>query len=362
MLQIRCTDCHSAYPDSGMPHRCPQCGGIFDYDGPFPIQKTDLEKTGTSIWQYKNSFRLSSQHAPVSMGEGKTPLLMRTLDGQTLGFKMESSNPSGSYKDRGTSLLVTELKGRNISFAVEDSSGNAGASFATYCSWAGIDCKIFVPESASGAKLAQISRSNAELIKVPGARSNATQALLDTLQNDSAVYASHAWQPFSLPGIATIAYELVEELGKAPGTVFAPLGHGGLFLGLMRGFNALYEGKLIQQMPKLIGVQGLGFHPLVAHFHPEMGIASEPTAESLAEGVRIQEPARFDQILAMSKIMDCDFVACSNAELEKAISELWKMGIYVEMTSALVWAAFRKNLKKLPEPIIFILTGSGLKY
>jgi threonine synthase len=362
MLQIRCTSCHSAYPESSMPYRCPRCGGIYDYDGPFPIQRADLANPGTSIWQYKNSFGPSSQHAAVSMGEGKTPLLMRTLNGQSLGFKMESSNPTGSYKDRGTSLLLTELKSRNISFAVEDSSGNAGASFATYCSWSGIDCKIFVPESASGAKLAQISRSNAELITVPGARANATQALLNSLQSDSVVYASHAYQPFSLPGIATIAYELVQELGAAPGTVIAPVGHGGLFLGLMRGFTALYEGKLIQQMPAMIGVQGLGFHPLVAHFHPEMSTACEPAIESLAEGVRIQEPARFEQILAMSKIMNCDFVACSNPELENAISELWKMGIYVEMTSALVWAAFRKSLKKLPEPIIFILTGSGLKY
>ncbi len=362
MLQIQCNACHSIYPESGMPYRCPQCGGIYDYDGPFPIHSSDIKNSGTSIWQYQNSFGPSSQCEPVSLGEGKTPLLKRTLHGQLLGFKMESNNPTGSYKDRGTSLLTAELKRRNIAFAVEDSSGNAGASFATYCSWAGIDCKIFVPESASGVKLAQISRSNAKLVKVPGARANATRVLMESIITEAAVYASHAYQPFSLPGIATIAYELVQDLGKAPGTVIAPVGHGGLFLGIMRGFNALYQGKIIPHMPAFVGVQGLGFHPLVAHFHPEGLGTADTTVESMAEGVRIQEPARFDQIVAMCKTVDCDFVACTNDELEQAIVELWKMGIYVEMTSALVWAAFRKSIRKLPEPIIFIMSGSGLKY
>jgi threonine synthase len=362
MQQIRCEDCGQPYPDQGFPHRCVNCGGMFDYDAPFTIHQTDLNHKETSLWQYRHAFGLSNECDPVSLGEGKTPLLCKTINGQSMGFKMESNNPTGSYKDRGTTILATELKARGIPFAIEDSSGNAGASFATYCTWAGLQGKMFVPESASGAKLNQIKRSNAILQTVPGERKNATNAVMQAIASEGAVYASHALQPFILPGIATIAYELVEELQQCPGTILAPVGHGGLFLGIMRGFDALYQQKIIQHTPLLIGVQAMGYHPFVSLFHPEYSVPNELTEESLADGVRIHEPSRFRQIKKMTDTMKCDFIACTNDELRVAVNELWKMGLYIESTSALVWAAYRKITKKLPEPIIFILTGSGLKY
>lgn len=361
-MKIQCESCQSEYPDDGMPYRCPSCGGLYDFDGPFPINSTNLVASGTSLWQYQDSFGLPMDRIPVSMGEGKTPLLLRQWQGIQLGFKMESYNPSGSYKDRGTTLLATELQARGISAVVEDSSGNAGASLATYCSWADIDCRIFVPTSASGAKISQIRRSNARLEMVPGARENASLAVVEAVNNEAAVYASHAYSPFTLPGIATIAYELFQSLGKAPGTVLAPVGHGGLFLGIMRGFDALFKQQIISQMPTFVGVQAAGYHPLVTHFHANFRQEIDESIETLAEGVRIQQPSRFNQILAMCDNLNFDFVACTNDELEKALPELWRMGLYVEMTSALVWAAYRKFQRKLPEPIVFILTGSGLKY
>ena len=257
--------------------------------------------------------------------------------------------------------MVTEIAARKIPFVVEDSSGNAGASLATYCSWAGIDCKIFIPESASGNKLLQIKRSNAHVQTVPGPRKNASNAVLTALNEMNAIYASHAYQPFSLPGIATIAYELVVDLGKVPGTVFIPVGHGGLFLGIMRGFEALYQQKIIPQLPKFIGVQGKGYEPFVNTLHPEVKNHGQ-VDESLAEGVRITYPSRIQQIISMAEKSDCEFIACDNNELEAALQECWKMGLYVEITSALVWAAYRKKMNKFSGPIVFIMSGSGLKY
>ena len=354
MIGIRCEQCGASYPNSGMPHHCEKCGGMFDYDGPFPITKDVLQEPTSSLWQYRSSFGLSPSVEAVSLGEGNTPLLRKMVDGHELAFKMESNLPTGSYKDRGTTLLVSELKNRAIPFAVEDSSGNAGASFATYCSWAGVNAKIFIPESASGAKRKQIERSNAQLQTVPGARANATQAVMQAVE-EGAVYASHAFQPFLLPGIATIAYELFTEMQTCPGTIIAPVGHGGLFLGIMRGFDALYQQKIISKTPFFLGVQGAGYTPFLSNPDTE-------ERETLADGVRIKTPSRYSQIMKMTSKVNCEFTACSNESLQSALLELWKMGLYVEITSALVWAAYRQISRKLPEPIVFILTGSGLKY
>ena len=75
-----------------------------------------------------------------------------------------------------------------------------------------IRCKIFVPESASGPKRTQIEMFGAELVRVPGPRSEAAKAVLQEAEK-GVVYGSHAYMPFGLTGIATISYELVEQLG-----------------------------------------------------------------------------------------------------------------------------------------------------
>ncbi len=129
-------------------------------------------------------------------------------------------------------------------------SGNAGASFAAYAAKAGIQARVFVPEYASGPKSQQIAAYGAELVRVPGPRSAAADAVLAEARAGKA-YASHAYLPFGLAGYATIAFELYEAMGDAPGTIVAPVGHGGLLLGLVRGFRALQASGAITNMPQI---------------------------------------------------------------------------------------------------------------
>ncbi len=142
--------------------------------------------------------------------------------------------------------LTAWLQARKITEAVEDSSGNAGASFAAYAARAGINARIFVPESAGGPKLQQIEAYGAELVTVPGSRSNASMQAIKAAGEGQA-YASHAYLPFNLPGYATTSYEIFEQLGnQMPGAVILPAGQGGLLLGMARGFESLRIGNRIK--------------------------------------------------------------------------------------------------------------------
>ena len=180
---------------------------------------------------------LSEIKRPVlSLGEGNTPLISATAFGRDVYFKCEYANPSGSFKDRGSATLSPSCYSRGVSEAIEDSSGNAGASFAAYAARAGIKARVYVPEDASGPKRKQIEFYGAELVAVPGPRSNAAEAARRAAEGGM-VYASHAYLPFNLPGYATCAYEIVEQLGQAPGAVILPAGQGGLLLGMGRGFQ-----------------------------------------------------------------------------------------------------------------------------
>ncbi len=363
MPTIRCLDCRQPYPNEGVPFRCPSCGGVFDYDDAPWFSLTDLQNHLPGYWRYRSSFDLIEGAPVVTLGEGNTPLLWEVIADQPVGLKMESLNPSGSYKDRGSAVLVSQLLGRGVSEAVEDSSGNAGASFAAYAARAGLKCRIYVPESASGPKRRQIEMYGADLIAVPGPRSEAARAVLQEAEKGTP-YASHAYLPFGLMGIATIAYEIWEQMGRtAPGSLIAPVGHGGLLLGILRGFSALKKTGYIQRAPYYVGVQAAACDPVVRAFYKGLDAMDDAgEGDTLAEGVRVRRPVRGKALINEIQASGGEFLAVDEGEIYDSFTDLGKRGYYVEPTSALVWAAVKKRLTELPQPVVAVISGNGLKY
>ncbi len=363
MLSIHCTNCGRPYPTDHLAFRCPVCTGIFDLTQ-FPEYRHDLLQDSASrpgIWRYRPLLGLPAKAPEITLGEGNTPLVWGEVDGRQVGFKLEYLNPSGSFKDRGSAVLASLLKSHGVEEAVEDSSGNAGASFAAYAGRAGIRARIFVPESASGPKRAQIAMYGAEIISVAGPRSNAAQAVRKAA-DDGLVYASHAFLPQLLTGYATLAYELVEQLSGPPGTVIVPAGQGNLLLGIGRGFQSLLEAGRIDHLPRLVGVQARACAPLWAVFHHGIaGYSWVTEGETLAEGVRIYQPLRGDAVLQVVEKSQGTFIAVDEDQIIPGRDQLARQGFYVEPTAAMVWSAIRQLPLDLPEPVVAILTGSGLK-
>jgi threonine synthase len=358
---IVCTNCRQPFPESGVPYRCPNCGGLYDYD-PWPaFDPSSVESGMPGLWRYRHTFELPEQAPVVSLGEGITALVFDEMFGHQVAFKLDYLNPSGSFKDRGSTLLVSFLKSRHVHSAVEDSSGNAGSSFAAYAARGGIQAKIFVPDYASGPKRAQIEAYGAQIVRVLGPRSNAAEAVKKAAQQ-GAVYASHAFLPQLMPGYASLAYEIVEQLGSAPGTVVVPAGQGTLLLAIGRGFEALKRAGVIQELPRLVGVQARACAPLWAVFnYGAAGLGWVTEGETLAEGVRIKHPVRGDALLQIVAKSGGRFVAVDEEEILPGRDQLAQRGFYVEPTSAIVWSALEQIAEQALDPIVVILTGSGYK-
>lgn len=361
-LPVACTNCRRPFPDEGLPFRCPTCGGIYDYTATLAYDPARVDENRPGIWRYRHSFGLPEEAPDVTLGEGQTPLVWGAgPGGRRVAFKLEGLNPTGSFKDRGSAVLASLLKARNITQAAEDSSGNAGASLAAYAGRAGIRARIFVPDSAAGPKRAQIEAYGAEVVRIMGPRSNAGEAVLRAAQ-DGMVYASHAYLPFLLAGYATLAYELAAGLGRAPGAVLVPAGYGNLLLAIGRGFAALRAAGVIEQLPKLVGVQPRACAPLWAVFHyAGAGFGWVTEGDTLAEGTRIKHPLRGDAVLQAVMESGGTFVAVDEDEILPGRDALAHQGLYVEPTSAMVWSALEQLGGDLPEPVVAVLTGSGLK-
>jgi threonine synthase len=359
--EFGCTQCGAPYPSDGLPYRCEKCGGLFDIRSVPTLQPSDIDPTKPGLWKYWKTFGLSHYPQDLFMGEGNTALVWDNIDGKKVGYKLEYQNATGSYKDRGSSVLTAHLLERNIQTVVEDSSGNAGASLAGYCARSGIHAKIYVPESASGPKRQQIERYGAELVPVPGPRSEAAKQVLQAIQSDIP-YASHAYLPFGMAGIETIAYELWEQCDGKVGSVIVPVGHGSLLLGIMRGFNSLYLSGVLEELPMFFGVQAGNCAPVYLDFIGKKRTSRLLSNPTVAEGVRVSEPVRAAEIIKGIKKNNGKIIAVDEENILVSRNQLAKRGIYVEPTSAIVWSAFEVIKSEIPEPVIMIMSGSGYKY
>ncbi len=361
MLPWKCSNCGQPYPEDTLPYRCPRCGGVFDRAEPLTYDAAAIAPERPGIWRYAPLWGWAEAVAPISLGEGATPLVWTKGFDRRIALKLEYLNPTGSHKDRGTAPLVGLLRARGVTEAVEDSSGNAGASFAAYAARAGIRARIFVPAYASGPKRAQIAAYGAEVTAVEGPRSRAAEAVRQAAEA-GAVYASHAYLPFGLDGFATIAWELAEQMDTPPGAIVAPVGQGSLLLGVARGAEALVRAGVWPQMPLLVGVQALACAPLYALARGgREALAWVTEGETLAEGVRILRPVWGDALMAFLSRHPSAFVAVDEDAIRQGRQELARRGFYVEPTSAIVWDALAQIASWAPDPIVLILTGSGLK-
>jgi threonine synthase len=359
---FNCVGCGEPYPEGSLPYRCTACGGIYDFSSPLrygPISRTDRDKG--SLERFLESFPIPPGASFISMGEGYTPLIYTETNGEQVFLKCEHLNPTGSFKDRGTAVLVSALYAAGVREAVEDSSGNAGASFAAYAARAGIGAKVFVPDYASGPKCGQIEAYGAEIVRVPGPRSATSEAVQEEAAS-GAIYASHAYLPHGLAGMATVAYELYEQLGTAPGSVIMPVGQGSLLLGVYRGFNAMLDADVIDRVPQIVGVQAVACAPLHTRFMagPE-ALEEVREGETIAEGIRILRPHRADAIMEAVISSSGRIIAVDEDAIRIGHAALGRLGVFVEPTSAVVWPALHEVLDELSKPVVAVLTGSGFK-
>ena len=358
MTEYICRDCSALYPKTGLPDKCPNCGGSFslvnlDYTSP-------LSESGKfqGIWKYVKSFGLPENYPVSYLGEGNTPLVPVNIEGRQFWAKLENLNPSGSFKDRATAVLTSVLRGRNLLKVIEDSSGNAGGSLALFGSAFGIQCRIYIPSGTSGPKRRQIEVCGAEVVQVDGPRENAHKAALDAVYSEGLPYASHAAQPFGMAGIATIAFEIFASLGEMPSSVYCPIGHGSLFTGILMGFDALVRAGLALTRPRMIGVQPKACAPIVSAWKQQPfpgGLGS-----SLAEGTMVENPARLPEIIALLDRERDQIVSVTESEIAEAHRSMIRAGLYIEPTSAMVLAASKKVSETIGKSVL-IISGSGLK-
>lgn len=364
-MKFKCSQCNTTYKVTPLRYKC-DCGS------PLTLQKNtshpNIEDTSiNSLWRYRTSLPISPDTEIVTLGEGMTPIIALDDAADSKHYvKLDYLCPTGSYKDRGASVLITHLKSLGVNEVVEDSSGNAGAAIAAYCARAGIHCTIYCPESTSESKLKQIAAYGAAIELVTGNRMATTEAV--KLAAANTCYASHNWHPAFLEGTKTIAYEIVDQFhGLAPSHVLCPVGFGSIYLGLYIGFREMYDEGIIENVPRLLGVQPETCCPIYRAYNDKTDTISRmpQTGQTLAEGITSELPIRCKMIIDAIHDTNGAFTFVNDSEIKYGKKTLAQKGVYVEPTSAVVIMGYEKFKEEgiigKNDTTVSILTGSGLK-
>lgn len=342
---LRCSRCSHRYgPGPDEPFRC-DCGAPLELDeGSAP--PPDCTRPVSGIWAFADAL---PSGPVIDLGAGGTPLVdAPAFDAR---FKLESCNPTGSFKDRGAAVTLSRAVAIGADRIKEDSSGNAGLAIAAHAARAGVDASIFVPISAAGSTIAAIRATGADVVSIEGSRDEVATACVEA---EAGWYASHAWRPSFYAGTATLAWELVADHGGfPPDAVILPVGHGTLLLGLYRGFTRLVEAGAIEAVPRLFAAQLAGAGSLL----PE----TADIDDDLAPGIRIPTPARLEQVSSAIEQSGGQIVPVEPAAVSETRDRLARYGFDVCTTSA-VGVAARENLEhqqtlaRGPE-VTVVLTG-----
>ena len=322
-----------------------------------PVQSGVIER-------YRQFLPVTDATPIVSLGEGDTPLVRSQNIGPRLGcealyFKLEGSNPTGSFKDRGMVMAIAKALETGKKRIVCASTGNTSASAAAYGARYGLETIVLVPsgEIALG-KLAQAMAYGARILAVNGSFDDALDTVRRIVDSLDAELVNSV-NPFRIEGQKTGAFEIVEELGDAPDFMCIPVGNAGNITAYWKGYQEAKQHGMSQSLPRLMGFQAAGAAPIVLG-HP----VTHP--ETIATAIRIGNPASWKRAEAardesgglIDKVEDSQII---EAYLALAREE----GIFCEPASAASVAGLIK-LKELGvdvtgKTVVCILTGNGLK-
>ena len=377
MTILRCIDCGAEYPPSQVIYVCRKCKGLlevlYDMDGVrTAMERSDWRRRPFNVWRYRDLLPIDDESKIVTLDEGGTPLYRCQRLGEILGLdnlyvKFEGMNPSGSFKDRGMTASVSKAMELGMKAVICASTGNTSSSMAAYASKAGLRGIVLVPHGkVAMGKLAQARAYGAKVILVRGSFDDAFSMVV-RIALESKLYLLNSLNPFRLEGQKTAAFEVVEQLERAPDKLVIPVGNAGNISAYWKGFREWKELGLSNSLPNMIGVQAAGSSPIaraIKEGKEEVTFVDKP--ETVATAIRIGHPVSWKKAVRAIRESGGTAEIVSDEEILSAQRLLAsKEGIFAEPASAASVAGLRKlaesGLVERGETVVCVATGCGLK-
>lgn len=285
-------------------------------------------------------------HTPCMKGQ----YFDRTASADIL-FKCENFQKTGSFKFRGALYAVKQyVRRKKPSVVCTHSSGNFGGALARACFLEGVRCFVVVPENAPEVKKKAMSGYGAELQLCKPGTVHREKALMDYLKNQPEAVFIHPFNdPHVVEGHTTLITECFRD-GYQPDCIVVPVGGGGLISGISLAASYYFPStKVIGAEPENASDAFLSLQKgEIIHLNE---------VNTVADGLKTPlGPLTFDiirQKVHRIFTVDEDEILLAQKEI------MHRLKILCEPSSAVVWAAVKKNKHFFENKKILLLISGG---
>jgi threonine synthase len=348
----------------------------YDLDKARSWSREILKDREPSMWRYREMLPLFDGEAPVTLGEGFTPLIHARTLGARLGLdrlyiKDESLNPTNSFKARGQSAAITRARALGVTTVSVPSAGNAGNAMAAYAARAGLEAQVFLPKDVKPPFVKECRLYGAHVTLVDGLITDAGRVAAERGAPLGWYDVSTLKEPYRIEGKKTLAYEIAEQMDWTyPDWILYPTGGGTGMVGMWKAFEELERIGWVrpQRRPRMISVQAEGCAPIVRAFQDGSERAAPwNDAATVADGLRVPRAIGDFLILRAVRESGGTAIAVSDASMVDGMLAIGASeGISAAPEGGATWAALAKLVERgLITPrdsVVLFNTGGALKY
>ncbi len=374
-LSLSCRACATEHPLEAV-GTCSRCFGpldpIYDWDRlRARVTRERLAAGAQSIWRYAELLPVTAPEEP-RLAPGWTPLVPAPRLAEELGvaelwLKLDTANPTHSFKDRVVAVAARKAQELGLETLSCSSTGNLAGAVAARAAAEGMHAAVFVPADLEPEKLQAAAAYGPTLYAVDGHYDHCSRLSVELAFELPWGFVNVNLRSYYAEGSKTIAYELAEQLGwRAPDVLAIPIASGALFHKVGQGFAELVSLDLLDgPQPRQVGGQAEGCEPVATAFRERRPV--QPVRpSSIARSLAIGSPADGDFAVATARATDGSIHAVPEDEIGENMALLARTtGVFGETATGVTLGALQAAIAAgevgRDDRVVLLVTGDGLK-
>jgi threonine synthase len=372
---LRCRVCETEYALEAV-SICASCFAPLE-----PVYDQDeLVRTATregiaagppSIWRYAPLLPVSPP-AEQRLAPGLTPLVAAPRLAEVLGvgelwLKLDTANPTHSFKDRVVAVAAAKAQELGLGTLACSSTGNLANAVAARAAADGLEAAVFCPADLEPEKLVATAAYGATIYAVDGTYDDCSRLTVELSFELDWAFVNVSLRTYYAEGSKTLAFEIAEQLGwQPPDAVICPIASGALFAKVSQGFGELAALGLVEgEPPRLYGGQAEGCSPVAAAFAEERRVVPV-RPQTVARSLAIGNPADGDHAVAAARASRGAIYAVPEEDVGANMALLAETtGIFGETAAGVTLGALREAVGRREigqaDRVVLLVTGDGLK-
>jgi threonine synthase len=374
-LSLCCRVCATEHPLEAT-GTCTRCFGpldpTYDWDAlRSRVSRASIEAGPQSIWRYIDLLPVEAREE-ARLAPGMTPLvpaprLARELGIGELWLKLDTANPTHSFKDRVVAVAARKAQELGFDTLSCSSTGNLAGAVAARAAAEGLEAAVFVPSDLEPETLAAAAVYGPRIYAVDGTYDHCSRLSVELSFELPWGFVNVNLRSYYAEGSKTLAYEIAEQLGwETPDAIAIPIASGALFHKVGQGFAELHTLGLVDGgTPALFGGQAAGCEPVATAFREGSRVVPV-RPNSLARSLAIGNPADGDFAVATARSTGGAIYTVAEDEIGVNMASLaTSTGVFGETATGVTLGALRSAVAAgrigPSARVVLLVTGDGLK-